>query len=413
MKKIALLLACTMMLAGCTELLDDSNEPVTYTNQDLDGMYYGLLLSLRVEMNTDDSYIIYLLEMKDCFESVDGANEYLEEANDESGVVYDTCVYEEMPLEEEDDLQITSELSSESNVPYIHVELASLESYFTCDGGDVITGDWVNDGEADCAEGEDEEEGAENNITSYEHEEFSMYLAADGNGVLIYPEGSDFSENGFPCITMNKAPQYPLMVDAAEMLIEFEEDGGEIDVEDASTIPSDVIDLFASFDESFSESVIQSLASECNGVSFSQASLIFYIWATSLAEGNTDPGFSMYDFDVSDAGVSHSSASNESLAYVQMTSGDNWNWAQVNLQLSVNDGAYMQCTNPQETIGNSCHLSNNDDGDTSWTVGESVTLSEGFDDLCDGSSVCNIRVKLIDSMNGNIIYESNSVLVSN
>ena len=79
MKKIALLLACTMMLAGCTELLDDSNEPVTYTNQDLDGMYYGLLLSLRVEMNTDDSYIIYLLEMKDCFESVDGANEYLEE----------------------------------------------------------------------------------------------------------------------------------------------------------------------------------------------------------------------------------------------------------------------------------------------------------------------------------------------
>ena len=274
--------------------------------------------------------------------------------------------------------------------------------------------DWVNDGEADCAEGEDEEEGAENNITSYEHEEFSMYLAADGNGVLIYPEGSDFSENGFPCITMNKAPQYPLMVDAAEMLIEFEEDGGEIDVEDASTIPSDVIDLFASFDESFSESVIQSLAPECNGVSFSQASLIFYIWATSLAEGNTEPGFvDAMTFAVSDAGVSHSSASNESLAYVQMTSGDNWNWAQVNLQLSVNDGAYMQCTNPQETIGNSCHLSNNDDGDTSWTVGESVTLSEGFDDLCDGSSVCNIRVKLIDSMNGNIIYESNSVLVGN
>ena len=411
MKKIALLLACTMMLAGCTELLDDSNEPVTYTNQDLDGMYYGLLLSLRVEMNTDDSYIIYLLEMKDCFESVDGANEYLEEANDESGVVYDTCVYEEMPLEEEDDIQITSELSSESNVPYIHVELASLESYFTCDGGDVITGDLVNDGEADCAEGEDEEEGAENNITSYEHEEFSMYLAADGNGVLIYPEGSDFSENGFPCITMNKAPQYPLMVDAAEMLIEFEEDGGEIDVEDASTIPSDVIDLFASFDESFSESVIQSLASECNGVSFSQASLIFYIWATSLAEGNTDGGLTLYDFDVSNSGSSPSSASNENLVYVQMSQGDDLNWAQVNLQLSVNAGAYMQCTTPQETIGNNCHLT--DDGDNVWALGESITVSEGSDDLCDGSSSCDVRIKIIDSMNGNIIYESNSVLVSN
>ena len=411
MKKIAILLACTMMLAGCTEVLDDSDEPTTYTNQDLNGMYYGLLLSLRVEMGVDDSYVIYLLEMKDCFESIEEANEYLDEADGESGVVYDTCVYEEIPLEEQEDLQITSELSSESNVPYIHLELASIESTFTCDTGDEISGDWVDDGDADCAEGEDEEEGAEDNITSSEEEEFSMYLAADGNGVLIYPEGNDFSENGFPCITMNKAPQYPLMVEATEMLMEFEEDGGEVDVEDASTLPSDVVDLFASFDESFSESVIQSLAPECNNVSFSQASLIFYIWATSLAEGNTDEGLSFHDFDVSDAGMNPSSASNEDLVYVQMSSGDDLNWAQVNLQLSVNEGAYTQCTNPPETIGTNCHLT--DDGDNSWNFAETITLSEGSDDLCDGSSVCDIRIKIINSMNGNTIYESNSVLVGN
>ena len=411
MKKIAIILAFTMMLAGCTELLDDSNEPTSYTNQDLEGMYYGLLFSMRVEMSVDDSYVIYLLEMKDCFESIDEANEYLDEADDESGVVYDTCVYEEIPLEEQEDLQITSELSSESNVPYIHLELASIESTFTCDAGDEIQGDWVGDGEADCAEGEDEEEGAEDNITSSEEEEFSMYLAADGNGVLIYPEDNEISENGFPCVTMNKAPQYPLMVEATEMLMEFEEDGGEIDVEDSSTLPSDVIDLFASFDESFSESVIQSLAPECNDVSFSQASLIFYIWATSLAEGNTDASFSFYDFDVMDAGTSLSSASNESLVYVQLSSGDDLNWAQVNLQLSVNAGAYMQCTNPTEAIGNNCHLT--DDGDNRWSFAETITLSEGSDDLCDGSSVCEVRVKIIDSMNGNIIYESNSVLAGN
>ena len=412
MKKIAILLACTMMLAGCTELLDDSNEPTTYTNQDLEGVYYGLIFSLRVEMNVDDSYVIYLLEMKDCFDSVDEANEYLDEADDESGAVYDTCVYEEIPLEEEEDLQITSELSSQSDVPYIHLELATIESIFTCDAGDEIPGDWVNDGNADCAEGEDEEEGAEDNVTySEEEEEFSMYLAADGNGVLIYPEDNDFSENGFPCITMNKAPQYSIMVEAAEMLTEFDEDGGEIDIEDASTIPSDVIDLFASFDESFSESIIQSLAPECNGVSFSQASLIFYIWASSLAEGNTDASFSMYDFDVSDAGTSLSSASNESLVYIEFNQGDDLNWAQVNLQLSVNDGAYMQCTNPQKTAGTSCHLT--DDGDNIWAFAETLTISEGSDDLCDGSSVCDIRIKIIDSMNGNIIYESTFVSVGN
>ncbi len=50
---------------------------------------------------------------------------------------------------------------------------------------------------------------------------------------------------------------------------------------------------------------------------------------------------------------------------------------------------------------------------TVGALGETITLSEGSDDLCDGSSVCNVRVKIIDSMNGNIIYESNSVLVSN
>ena len=413
MKKIALLLACTMMLAGCTELLDDSTESTTYTNQDLDGVYHGIMLSLRVEMNADDSFTVYLLEMKDCFESASEANEELLESEDESGVVIDTCVYEEIPLDDDDDVQITSVLSSQSGVPYISLELTSVNSVFTCDAGDEIPGDWVNDGEEDCAEGEDEAEGAEDDIVIVEGEEelLSIYVAADGNGAMIYPEDQDFSEIGFPCLTMNTKPQYSLMMEATEMIMLFEEDGGEIDYEDVSTLPSNVVDLYAPFDESFSNSIIASIVPECDGVTFSQSSLLFYVWASSLAEANTG-GATLYDFDVSNSGSSHSSASNESLAYVQMTSGDNWNWALVKLQLSVNDGAYMQCTNPQETIGNSCHLSN-DDGDTSWTVGESVTLSEGFDDLCDGSSVCSVRVKLIDSMNENTVYESNSVLVGN
>ncbi len=83
---------------------------------------------------------------------------------DESGVVIDTCVYEEIPLDDDDDVQITSVLSSQSGVPYISLELTSVNSVFTCDAGDEIPGDWVNDGEEDCAEGEDEAEGAEDDI---------------------------------------------------------------------------------------------------------------------------------------------------------------------------------------------------------------------------------------------------------
>lgn len=413
MKKIALLLACTMMLAGCTELLDDSNEPTTYTNQDLDGVYHGIMLSLRVEMNADDSFTVYLLEMKDCFESASEANEELLESEDESGVVIDTCVYEEIPLDDDDDVQITSVLSSQSGVPYISLELTSVNSVFTCDAGDEIPGDWVNDGEEDCAEGEDEAEGAEDDIVVVEGQEdlLSVYVAADGNGAMIYPENQDFSENGFPCLTMNTTPQYSLMMEAAEMIMLSEEDGGEIVLEDSSTYPSNVIDLFAPLDESFSNSIIPSLVPECDGVTFSQSSLLFYVWASSLAEGNTDDSFSFYDFDVMDADTSLSNASNESLVYVQMNTGDDLEWATVNLQLSVNDGAYMQCTNPTETIGNNCHLT--DDGDNRWSFAETITLSEGSDDLCDGSSVCDIRIKIIDSMDGNTIYESTHVSVGN
>ncbi len=36
-----------------------------------------------------------------------------------------------------------------------------------------------------------------------EEELLSIYVAADGNGAMIYPEDQDFSENGFPCLTMN------------------------------------------------------------------------------------------------------------------------------------------------------------------------------------------------------------------
>ena len=412
MKKIALLLACTMMLAGCTELLDESTESTTYTNQDLDGVYHGIMLSLRVEMNADDSFTVYLLEMKDCFESASEANEELLESEDESGVVIDTCVYEEIPLDDDDDVQITSVLSSQSGVPYISLELTSVNSVFTCDAGDEIPGDWVNDGEEDCAEGEDEAEGAEDDIVIVEGEEesLSIYVAADGNGAMIYPEDQDFSEIGFPCLTMNTKPQYSLMMEATEMIMLFEEEGGEIDYEDVSTLPSNVVDLYAPFDESFSNSIIASIVPECDGVTFSQSSLLFYVWASSLAEANTG-GPTLYDFDVSNSGSSPSSASNENLVYVQMSQGDDLNWAQVNLQLSVNTGAYMQCTTPQETIGNNCHLT--DDGDNVWALGESITVSEGSDDLCDGSSSCDVRIKIIDSMNGNIIYESNSVLVSN
>ena len=413
MKKIAILLACTMMLAGCTELLDEAIEfTETYTNQDLDGVYFSLLDNWRVDMNEDDTYELYFLETRECFDSNLEAEESLAESDDENEVVIDLCLYEELPMDyNPEGIQVTSVLSSQSGVPYIEIEMISNNSVFICNDGDEIDGEWVTDGEEDCAGGEDENIESEANVTFFEADMGSVYLVADGNGAIIYPEVAEFAESGLLCTVLSKTSLNDLMDTAVEMLIEHEENGGEIDYEDVSTYPSNVVDLFAPYDESFSNSIITSLVPECDALTFSQSSLLFYVWAFSLAEVNTDGDLSLYGFDVSNTGSSPSSDSNENLVYVQMSQGDDLNWAQVNLQLSVNEGAYMQCTTPQETIGNNCHLTDN--GDDRWNFGESITLSEGSDDLCDGSSVCEVRVKIIDSMNGNIIYESNSVLVSN
>ena len=415
MKKIAILLACTMMLAGCTGLLDDSTEATTYTNQDLDGVYYGVMLNLRVEMNADDSFTIFFLEMEDCYESSEEAEEYVQDSEqDASGslIILDSCVYEELPASEEEDVEMTSILSEQSGVPYIHLNVTGINAVFVCDSGDVIDSSWVNDGVEDCAGGEDETEGAENNVTSNGVENLlNLYIAADGNGAVVYNEAIYSELGAMTCLLLSDEPHMDLMQEATVLMIAYEEEGGEIDVDDPTTLPSSVTDLFSSLDASLSNSIVGTLAPGCGDSTFADTTLTFWLWAASLAESNIDETFSFYDFDVMDAGTSLSNASNESLVYVQMNTGDDLEWATVNLQLSVNDGAYMQCTTPTETIGNNCHLT--DDGDNRWSFAETITLSEGSDDLCDDSSVCELRVKIIDSMSGNTIYESNYVSVGN
>lgn len=131
---------------------------------------------------------------------------------------------------------------------------------------------------------------------------------------------------------------------------------------------------------------------------------VLYVWASQLAEGNTNGDFSMYDFEVRDSGTSLTSASGEALAYVSLGAGEDLSWSTVVLQLSINGNSYTECTNPDKSVGAGCAVSDNGDG--SWSFGEEVTINEGTDSLCDGGGICSIQVKVLDRATNKLIYES-------
>lgn len=421
MKKIAILLALSMMLAGCTELEDlVDNLDATYTTQDLDGTYYGMMLSMRVAMNADETFDIYLLEMKGCYGSASEAQEVADEMNqmaasddeddEESSssisthiIIDGDCVAEEGLLVEEDGTSFTATLDSTSAIPTLSVIISESGEFFVCDDGDQVDSDWVNDGYDDCEGGEDEVEGAEDDIQTMTVDVAHAYLAADGYGTLALSEMDESI-----CLALSPTGMYDLIDEAVDLLEEAAEDGAEIDIEDESTFPEDVIALFAVHEVSYALSPASTLAEGCEGQSFLSSTLLFWIWASSLAEGNTDGEFMLYGFDVIDASSeTPTSTAGEDLVYVTMNQGTDLNWDEIIVQLSVNSGAFIQCTQPGQSADTSCHVTDN--GDAYWGLGEAVDISEGSDDLCSGP--CDVQIKILNAVENKLIYESTTIYV--
>ena len=420
MKKIAILLALSMMLAGCTaldELVDDLDS--TYTTQDLEGTYFGSFLSMRVDMNADDTYDLYGIELWGCYDTEAEAQEALEEMNEDIddedtsssySIIDDVCVGEEGELvDEEDDefvMIVTSVLDSTSAIPSITVTMTESIQYFECNNGNTISGDYVNDGQDDCADGEDEAQDAEDDITLDVENTITIILAADGYGVLAM--STDDNDEGIVCMALAPTGIYQLTMDAMEIIQEAEDNGEEIDLEDASTIPGDVTLLFASHELAFALSPASTIESGCEGTTFVYNTLFIYIWAYTLDEDSSSGGdFVMYQFSVTDASGTPTNAANENLVYVSMDSGDDLSWSIPIIQLSVDGGAFIECTKPGQTAGSSCNVIDNED--SKWAFGEEITISEGSDDLCNQS--CTIQIKIIDARENQVIYQSNQVNV--
>ena len=422
MKKIAILLTLCMMLAGCTELAGDSTESGELTNQDLEGIYMAAGFGLYVDMNADDTYVVYTLEIEDCYDTAGEANSAMAELNDDeyfeddygsdaTTMVANNCLYIQEPVEDEDGTSFNFSLSSHAGTPYIEMIVTedSYEGYFVCDDGEEIPADWVNDGEDDCSGGEDEAEDAADSLES-ETMEVRVYVAADGYGTLVYPEGV-VDEDAY-CMSMGPSEGMFAFYQAMNAMENLSDEELEnFDAEDFSTYPTILTDMFTVFDQNYAASAAASLTTADCGNLESMLMSWLYLWAGSLAEDNTDGDFMMYGFSVDDAMGTPTSATDEALVYVSMDQGDDLGWAYALVQIAVDAGPFTECTNPNQAVGSGCALSDN--GDEKWALGEEITISEGSDDLCDVASngPCEVIVKVIDRASNKLLYESSSIYI--
>ena len=133
---------------------------------------------------------------------------------------------------------------------------------------------------------------------------------------------------------------------------------------------------------------------------------VLYVWASQLAEGNTDGDFSMYDFEVNSAGTTFTTATGEAVVYVSLDAGDELSWSTVIVQMKADAGVYVERTNPDKTSATACAVDDNDEGKGAF--GEEVTISEGSDDIC-SSGTCEVQIKILDRSTNKLIYESNTI----
>lgn len=135
---------------------------------------------------------------------------------------------------------------------------------------------------------------------------------------------------------------------------------------------------------------------------------VLYVWASSLAEGNTDGNLALYAFSGKDAQNSPTSGTDDNLIMLTMDQGSDINWASVSVKLAIDGAAPVTCDNPG--VGGTAVCALVEFGNTEdqfWSVGDGVTVVENGADLCD--SACSIDVTITDTREGKTIDTTNGV----
>ena len=121
---------------------------------------------------------------------------------------------------------------------------------------------------------------------------------------------------------------------------------------------------------------------------------------SQLAETSAGGGLSMYSFNGQDAAGSMDDTGGDVLVDVELDSGDSILWSEVFIRISVDYGQKNTCgdSNHDSDDDSNCVFTSygNGDDDSSWELGEGITISEGDYDLCDGANGggCDIDVEI-------------------
>ena len=109
-----------------------------------------------------------------------------------------------------------------------------------------------------------------------------------------------------------------------------------------------------------------------------------------------DGGLALYSFDGEDASGAPSDGTTDNLIRVTMMQGENINWANLKVQIEVDNAAPVTCDNPGQDSGAVCVLVPFEgDGGQFWSVGDGVTIQESGQDLC--ATSCTIDVTITDT----------------
>ena len=136
---------------------------------------------------------------------------------------------------------------------------------------------------------------------------------------------------------------------------------------------------------------------------------VLYVWASSLAEGNTDGNLALYAMSGKDAQGTPGTDTADNLIMLTMDQGGDINWAAVSVKLAIDGAAPVTCDNPGVDGTSVCSLvefGNTDD--QVWSVGDGVTIHENGQDLCSAS--CSIDVTITDTRENKVIDTTNAVV---